>query len=208
MKFLALFFSVFSPILLTQIAVSHSSEPRTRGAADEDSPAIVKLVAGLFDEQNTAACAQLEKIGKPAVPALIRALSDPRTTSVNFEFRGFHPGGYSPFERITSLLEPFAPSDAVRPLENCLQHQDSDFRKTAAQALGNIGTADCISPVLRALQDPDDYVRAYAMSGIDRGMNADRCTRNFSMQYFLFWRKYSTAAKTCISSQHPRSCSE
>ena len=120
-KFLALFISVFSIFLLTQIAVSRSSEPRTRVAADEDSPAIVKLVAGLFDEQNTAAYAQLEKIGKPAVPALIRAVSDPRTTSVKFEFRGFHPGGYSPFERITSLLEPFAPSDAVRPLNQFIQ---------------------------------------------------------------------------------------
>lgn len=75
-----------------------------------------------------------------------------------------------PFERITWLLEPFPPPDAVRPLENDLQHQDSDFRKIAARALGNIGTVDCIPRMLRALKDPDDSVRTHAMFGIEQGM--------------------------------------
>ncbi len=167
----ALLVLVLSLFFLLQLGVSRSLEPRTNVAADEDSPAIVKLVAGLFDEQHTAACAQLEKFGKPAVPALIGALSDPQTASVKSECHGFHPGGYSPFKRIMSLLKPFAPADAVRPLDSGREHQDSDFRKTAARAPGNIGTVNCVSPVLCALQDPDDDVRAYAMSGIDRGMN-------------------------------------
>lgn len=96
MKSLAVGVSVFALFFLEQIAVSRSSEPRTSGGVDEDPAAIAKRVAGLFDEQNTAAYAKLEEIGKPAVPALITALNDPRTASVKFEPRGFHPGGYSP----------------------------------------------------------------------------------------------------------------
>lgn len=203
MKSLAVGVSVFALFFLQQIAVSRSSEPRTSGGVDEDPAAIAKLVAGLFDEQNTAAYAKLEKIGKPAVPALVTALNDPRTASVKFESRGFHPGGYSPFERITSLLEPFPPADAVRPLENYLQHQDSDFRKTAARALGNIGTVDCIPPMLRALEDPDDSVRTYAMFGIDQGMTANRCTPEFLDAMFPALAKILNRGENALSVTAP-----
>ncbi len=42
-----------------------------------------------------------------------------------------------------------------------------------------IGTNECIRPMLKALEDPDDYVRSCAMMGIQRGLNAQRCTREF-----------------------------
>ena len=53
------------------------------------------------------------------------------------------------------------------------------FSQTCRVGMGNIGTSECIAPMLRALGDDDDYVRSYAMMGIQRGIDGERCTEVF-----------------------------
>jgi len=122
---------------------------------------------------------RLKLVGVKAVPMLIEALENPKTASTQFGDGGHALDAKSPFERIVDLLEPIGPADAVQPLAKYIDHEDDHFRKHAAIALGAIGTSECIAPMLKALDDDDDYVRSYAMMGIERGIDANRCTEEF-----------------------------
>lgn len=121
---------------------------------------------------------RLKLVGAKAVPFLIDALENRNASTKRFS-HGYPFGPNSAFERICDLLEPFGPPDAVRPLARYMDHKDDDVRKHAALVLGNIGTVEAIPPTLRALEDEDHYVRSYAMMGIRRGMEAQRCSRDY-----------------------------
>lgn len=156
-----------------------SQKAATAGELGRLDDEIQRLVERLFARDGSSEFERLEAIGEQAVPALIGALEDPRTAAVKFDIQGFVRGGESAFERINELLEPFGPAEAVRPLEKYMQHQDDYFRKYAAVALGNIGTAECIAPMLVALDDAEESVRSFAMMGIQRGIEAERCSVEF-----------------------------
>lgn len=122
---------------------------------------------------------RLELVGEKAVPLLIDTLSEDRTRTTAFSMDGEDYIDGSPFERICDLLEPFGPPKAVPALLPYTTHANDYFRKTAAITLGNIGSKDCVVPITRLLDDDDGYVRSYAMMGIERGIEASRCTDQF-----------------------------
>lgn len=136
---------------------------------------IQKMVDRLFvKEDDDFNLDKLKLVGDKATPALIAALNADRTFDAKFS----DDYGGSPFERICDLLEETCPSAAVGPLARYASHPDDHFRKHAALALGNIGTEDCVEPIVKLLGDEDDYVRSYSMMGIERGID-DQCTRSF-----------------------------
>jgi hypothetical protein len=119
---------------------------------------------------------RLQLLGERAVPALLTALKDPRF------LRDKKTDSWVerlPLEKVMNLLNPFAPAEAVPALVPLLRHKDYNFRKTAAFALGNIGSDACIEPMTAALADEDDYVRSNAMTGIQSGLEAKRGTPRF-----------------------------
>ncbi|MDX1930765.1 MAG: DUF4375 domain-containing protein [Pirellulaceae bacterium] len=141
---------------------------------------IQKMIDRLFQQDDDDFNAdRLKLVGIKAVPLLIAALENPQTAAAKFGAGGHACDAKSPFERIVRLLEPLAPAEAAKPLAPYVQHTDEHFRKYAANALGNIGTSEVIEPLLLALDDTDDYVRSFAMMGIQRGIKAERCTSEF-----------------------------
>jgi HEAT repeat protein len=146
---------------------------------------------------------RLKLVGVKAVPMLREALENPKTASTQFGDGGHAIDAESPFERIVDLLEPIGPADAARPLAKYITHADDHFRKHAAIALGNIGTAECIVPMLKALDDDDDYVRSYAMMGIQRGIKAKRCTKEFLDAMFPALTKLLNRGDSSISGTAP-----
>ncbi|MDZ8227735.1 NACHT domain-containing protein, partial [Nostoc sp. ChiVER01] len=56
--------------------------------------------------------------------------------------------------------------DAVIFLSNWLQDEDSDVRRRAAQALGNIGKQEAVSALINALQDEDSDIRWRAVQAL------------------------------------------
>ena len=146
---------------------------------------IQKMVDRLFvSEDEDFNFDRLQLVGSKAVPMLIKALEDPRTTSTKFDDRVHAFGAKSPFERIVNLLEPIASDDTVQALARYIDHEDDHFRKHAAMAIGNIGNSECITPMLKALNDDNDYVRSWAMMGIQSGIKAKRCRREFLDEMF------------------------
>lgn len=148
---------------------------------DISADAIAKMVERLFVEpDDDFNFDRLELVGNKAVPLLIRALADPRTATTNWGLeRGHALSTRSPLERICNLLAPFGPPAAAPPLAKFVDSEDDYFRQQAAEALGNIGTADCIGPVSKFLDDNNDYVRASAMDSIRLGLETRRSQQEF-----------------------------
>lgn len=146
---------------------------------------IRQMVDRLFVQQdNDFNMERLKLVGDKADALLIEALEDPKTAETKFGAGGHALDAKSPFERIVDLLDAEGPVAAALPLARYIDHEDSHFRKYAAIALGNIGTADCVAPMLTALDDDDDYVRSFAMMGIERGVSDGRCTDEFLSEMF------------------------
>lgn len=108
--------------------------------------------------------------GARPLPYLLKALDDPRTSTMVFEKTGFDPIEMSPFGRICSLLDDLAPAEAAKPLARYLELPDPMFRRGAASLLARLGCAECLEPVKRALADKDRQVRESALSGLSRGL--------------------------------------
>lgn len=165
---------------------------------------IERMVERLFDQKDRGFnFDRLKLVGIRAVPRLIEALESPRLSSTKFSKVRHVADAKSPFERIVDLLAPFGPAEAARPISRYIQHEDDHFRKYAAIALGNIGTLECIEPMVMALNDEDDYVRSYAMMGIQRGMEAKRCSRDFLSGVFPGLTKLLSRADTSVSGEAP-----
>lgn len=106
-----------------------------------DPRAAAPLVALLRDSEESllrTAQGALEKIGAPAVNALVAALKDP-----DLALR----------RRAAELLVKIPDESAVMPLIEVLENEDEDgqVRSSAATALGIIGDARAVRPLLRLL---------------------------------------------------------
>lgn len=126
---------------------------------------------------------RLKLVGERAKPFLLEALNDPRVA------RRFSSGDLSfgpdfPLERICGLLMELDPPAAAKALAAYAEHESDEHRKHAAIVLGEIGTSACIEPILKLLDDEDDYVRSYAMMGIERGIKKGSSTQEFLKAVF------------------------
>jgi hypothetical protein len=158
---------------------------RAPRAEELDEEAIQGLVErffrGTFDER---AKSRVQRAGERAVPVLLRALRDPRVRTARYGERSHALDDNTPLETILSLLEPFGPPEAVALIAPFVKHPDPVFRKYAAYALGNIGSDACVAPLSVALADPDDYVRSFAVMGIQWGIQGKRPTPSFLAAIF------------------------
>ena len=65
-----------------------------------------------------------------------------------------------------------------------LDHPIRGFRERAALQLGSIAAPACVEPLTKALADPDEGVRVYAMMGIDGALKANRGDADFFAAIF------------------------
>ena len=142
-----------------------------------DEQGIREIVAKLLSAEDAfLATEQIKLLGERAVPALVEAILNPRFLEKDKSSKLL---ALTPLGRVLLLLEPFAPQTAIQPLSVLGSHPDAIVRKAAAGALGKIADEACIAPLNLALSDSDDYVRSYAMLGIQRAKKENRGSTNF-----------------------------
>ena len=153
------------------------SRHQSQLTAPADEPSIQALVEQLLrPEPDRDVEPKLRLLGCRAVPALIRALSDPRfdATKVGSDWTSA-----SPLQRVLDALSDLGDPRAIEAVIPFIRHKDSDVRQMAALTLGSIGTDACVTPVAAALRDEDEQVRCFALIGIERGVAAGRSTQSF-----------------------------
>ena len=109
---------------------------------------VEERIQKLFQERKFK---ELEKIGKPAVPALIEALKN-EDSEVRWE--------------AAIVLRKAGDKSAVPALTEALKDKDSEVRRKAAYALGWIGDKSAIPALTEALKDKDSLVRMYATQAL------------------------------------------
>jgi Domain of unknown function (DUF4375)/HEAT repeats len=170
--------------------------------SDAEIEKMVKLL--LNQKRDEINVRKLGLLGQKAVPELIRLLVQTEVVTKKFPDDGEVLGDKTPFTRVCNILSKTNPPQAGRPLAKFVDHPDHEIRKDAALVLGAIGTSECITPLVKALSDKEDYVRSYAMMGIDRGIDAKSCTREFLEAMFPPLTKLLNRDDKSISGNAPK----
>ena len=173
--------NVFLLVLLTALSACRQVSQKQAAVASERAGSaftgedVQRMVEQLFIEKDPRRVnfEALSYAGAQAVPFLTKALDDPRTQKMTFAREGLRLEGYSPFERICSLLHDLRPVQAIKPLTRYLNHPNPTFRSQAAWVLAGIASAECLAPVKKALADPDSQVRGWALIGVQYGLRTE-----------------------------------
>jgi len=126
---------------------------------------------------------KLSLLGQRVVPKLVAALDDPRMSTTEFPLR-LSNSGQTPLHRVSLLLEPFGPPEAVKAYSSLASNEIPWVRSRAGEALGNIDTAECVKPVLSVLKDQEVMLRLMTIRGISTGIDSGRATPEFSEGVF------------------------
>jgi hypothetical protein len=162
------------------LRASWEAERKKESARFTDAD-LQRMVDQLFveDDPGRANFHGLLYAGARPLPFLLKALDDPRMSTIVFDKKGFDPIEMSPFGRICSLLDDLAPAEAAKSLAQYLEHPDPMFRREAASLLARIGCADCLEPVKRALADKDHELREFALMGLMGGLERQQRDEKF-----------------------------
>lgn len=156
-------------------------------AVSEDIPSLIKDLGSKEYAARTRAISSLEKIGAPAVPSLIEALTDTNSYTRKGATEALGVIGNVSPEVIPSLIKTLIDRDSyvrkssaealgkigatsVPYIIKALSDNNSLVRKGAIDALGNMGivTPELVPALINALEDEDASVRKSAVEALDR----------------------------------------
>jgi HEAT repeat protein len=80
----------------------------------------------------------------------------------------------TPFKRLCDLLVDDPPAECVALLVTFLDEPSAQIRKEAILVTAVVGAESILMPVRKALSDEDEYVRSYAIIGIQRAIKNKR----------------------------------
>lgn len=153
-------------------------------AAISTSPeAIARLVDYFVFEAESSQEAWGEKrlLGELGERAYPRALAILRDTALRDRLVPQVPGDKpglqeAPIRRLCYILDLDAPppQEAAELLAPFLGADSEQIRKSVALVIGSTGSGDAVPFIEKALHDPEEYVRCYALMGIQRALRGDR----------------------------------
>lgn len=164
-----------------------------RAAELADSPReIEKLVDYFVFDASSARDAWVEKrvivkLGDKVYPRTIEILKD-KSNHARLSILTEHQMALAeaPICRLCAIFE----QDALPPLETAsllatfLSSESSEIRRYIALAIGSFGSAEALPYLEKALSDEHDYVRGYALMGIERAISADRISIKHKEAYY------------------------
>lgn len=140
---------------------------------------ITRLVDGLLrDRPGYFGHEKFKRLGRRAVPFLLRALGDPRFATTK-SIPGWNE--YTPVEEIVDLLQPFAPPESLFPLTRLVNHPDENVRSAAASGLGNLAVPEAIESWLALSRDA---ARGSAIRGVLHAAKDSRVHTEFLTAVF------------------------
>jgi len=90
----------------------------------------------------------------------------------------------APFNRVCDLLGDAPPSAAVEALAPFLNDASEEVRKDTALAIAKTGASSIGAHVRKAFSDADEYVRSYALMGLEFALNRSGLAGNLPYELF------------------------
>jgi len=135
-------------------------------------PQVASVVTDFILEQKSSRDAWgeakiLRELGERTQPTVLELLGTPSLYGRLVKPTGADLLPEAPFNRACILLGDSPPEKAVAVLAPFLNDPSVEIRKDAALAIAKTGAPSIVPLVKKALLDPDDYVREYALMGLE-----------------------------------------
>ena len=113
----------------------------------------------------------LKELGARTHPTVLGLLREPTLYGRLVKPTGKNILPEAPFNRACDLLGDSPEADAVEALAPFLSDPSEEIRKDAALAIAKTGAATITPLVRKALSDQDEYVRSYALMGLEYALS-------------------------------------
>ncbi len=183
---------VRNPEAMPDLDELHREVDATAKSLSGSSTEIAQLVDFFVFETNSSGDAWTElqilaKLGNEAYPRALEILRDSsmkERLSVLTKHANSLPE--APINRLCEIFDQGAPppEEAAVLLAPYLQSESDSIRKHVALIVGSVGSAVSLPDLRRALTDEDEYVRSYALMGIQRAIAGDRIKASSSGIFF------------------------
>jgi HEAT repeat protein len=126
----------------------------------------------------------LQALGARTHPTVIEVLRDAsaRERLIKVTSEGLFPE--APFNRACELLGDAPPTDAVEVLRPFLEEMSTGIRKEAVLAITKTGADTIVPDVKKAFGDTDEYVRSYALIGLEYSLNREALSERVCDELF------------------------
>ncbi len=145
----------------------------------------VRLIDNLVQESTYKTAQRAIRIaGSRVVPDLMKALEDPRFR-VKIEHKpGEYPERVEPVETVIECLGEIGARRAIQKLSRFVEDDSERVRKATALALGSMGDESALPAITRCFADDEDYVRSYALSGVQHALRSNSAAPEFRAAIF------------------------
>ncbi len=126
----------------------------------------------------------LGELGDRTHPSLLKLLGDPALYERLVLPTGDNLGPEAPFDRICELLGDAPPEEAIDLLSPFLDDPSPRIRKNASLAIAKTGATQIAPLVRKAFGDSDEYVRSYALMGLEFALNRAKWAANLPDELF------------------------
>lgn len=152
-----------------------AAEQATLGDAEDLAKQIERYVFGSETRGELWALGRrLKELSPKTNEALLRILKDESNKPKLVELRKGMFLEEAPVMRVCELFDGNMPSDAIELLAPYLSHESAQIRKECSLAIAETGLAEALPTIKQSLADEDEYVRSYALIGMERAHEYNR----------------------------------
>lgn len=183
---------VRNPKAMPDLDQFHKDVEDSAAAISGSEEEIAKLVDFFVFEAKTSDEAWREKriiakLGEKGYPRALEILRDESTHKRLVVLTGDEDS--LPNASICRLAEIFdqdapPPPDAGVLLSRFLRSESAEIRKSVALIIGSIGSAQSLPDLERAVKDEDEYVKSFALMGIQRAISGDRIDQSVKFSFY------------------------